>query len=87
MYDIVTAARILGCGTRVRLLQALGEEGLHLSAAAAETGIAPSTASHHMAQLVRAGLVQKQYRGRRCVYRWGRLRWTLVATRAPAEPR
>src|SRR4051794_39801115 len=80
MPQLLTLARALACPTRLFLLQLIGEDGMHLGRAAEAAGIAPSTASWHLGQLVTAGLAVRCRTGRRCIYRWGPLRWSLVGT-------
>lgn len=84
--DLLTIAQALACPVRLYLLQVLGPEGKHLSAAAADAGVSASTAHHHLDRLMKVGLAKKSYRGRRCIYRWSDTRWSLVATRAPGSP-
>lgn len=80
MDQLIAISRAVSCATRLRVLQRLGPNGMHLGEAAEAAGIAPSTASWHLGQLVAAGLAVRQRRGRRCKYTWGPLRWSLVCT-------
>lgn len=68
--DLETAARCfaeLGHPTRLalyrRLVQA-GDEGMPVGALGEELGVIPSTLSHHVKQLLEAGLISQQRDGR-----------------------
>jgi DNA-binding transcriptional ArsR family regulator len=68
--DVAAAAALIGEPARAALLQALmGERALAGSELAARAGIAPSTASEHLAKLVDGGLVVGDRRGRRRYFR------------------
>lgn len=66
--DIAGVAALIGERSRARVLMALLDgRALPASVLAGEAGVAPSTASEHLAQLVAAGLVTVQPQGRaRC---------------------
>ena len=55
--ELARLYKALGDEGRLRLLHRLGEGSLRLSEAAAELGVAKSTAHHHLAILRHAGLV------------------------------
>jgi DNA-binding transcriptional ArsR family regulator len=64
--DVAAAAALIAEPTRAALLQALMEERtLASSELAARAGVAPSTASEHLAKLVGGGFVVGDRRGRR----------------------
>jgi DNA-binding transcriptional ArsR family regulator len=89
--DLAAVGSLLAEPARVRMLAALGDgRALPASALAAEAGVAPSTASGHLARLVDGGLLTAESRGRR---RYFRLRGPEVAEAlealarvAPREP-
>jgi DNA-binding IclR family transcriptional regulator len=83
MEQLVVIARVIGCEARLHLLRVLGEGGLSLKDAAEQAGLAPSTAHHHLVQLVDAGLAVRHGRGRRCIYRWGSTRASLHFEHVP----
>lgn len=89
--DIATLAGVLADRGRARILLALGDgRALAASVLAAEAGVAPSTASEHLAKLVAAGLLTVERHGRHRYYRLagpevGELLETL-ARFAPAAP-
>jgi DNA-binding transcriptional ArsR family regulator len=63
--DIAAVGAILAEPARAKVLLALGDgRALPASMLAVEAGVAPSTASHHLARLVDAGLVVAEARGR-----------------------
>jgi DNA-binding transcriptional ArsR family regulator len=69
--DVAAVAALLADPGRWRVLAALGDgRALPASTLAAEAGVAPSTASEHLARLVDAGLLSVQRHGR---YRYFRL--------------
>lgn len=75
--DLAVVGSLLAEPARVRMLSALGDgRSLPASALAAEAGVAPSTASGHLARLVDGGLLDAESRGRR---RYFRLRGPEVA--------
>jgi DNA-binding transcriptional ArsR family regulator len=68
--DISAVAGVLADPGRARMLLALGDgRALAASTLAAEVGIAPSTASAHLAKLVDAGLFTAERHGRHRYYR------------------
>jgi DNA-binding transcriptional ArsR family regulator len=68
--DVAAAAALIGEPARATLLTALMEEHvLAASELAARAGVAPSTASEHLAKLVDGGLVVGDRRGRRRYFR------------------
>jgi DNA-binding transcriptional ArsR family regulator len=89
--DLAAVGTLLAEPARARMLAALGDgRALPASALAAEAGVAPSTASGHLARLVAGGLLAAESRGRR---RYFRLRGPEVAEAlealarvAPREP-
>jgi DNA-binding transcriptional ArsR family regulator len=63
--DIAAIGAVLAEPARAKILLALGDgRSLVASMLAMEAGVAPSTASHHLARLVDAGLVVVEPRGR-----------------------
>ncbi len=48
----------------IRLLVQAGADGLNIGAIGAHTGIPASTLAHHVRQLVAAGLIRQERRGR-----------------------
>ena len=63
--DLAAVGAVLAEPARAKVLLALGDgRSLPASMLAAEAGVAPSTASHHLARLVDAGLVVAEARGR-----------------------
>jgi DNA-binding transcriptional ArsR family regulator len=75
--DLAAVGTLLAEPARARMLAALGDgRTLPASALAAEAGVAPSTASGHLARLVDGGLLAAESRGRR---RYFRLRGPEVA--------
>jgi DNA-binding transcriptional ArsR family regulator len=75
--DLAAVGTLLAEPARARILTALGDgRALPASALAAEAGVAPSTASGHLARLVDGGLLAAESRGRR---RYFRLRGPEVA--------
>ena len=68
--DIATVAAVLADPARCRVLAALGDgRALPASMLASEAGVAPSTASEHLARLVRAGLLTVERHGRHRYFR------------------
>ncbi len=68
--DIAAVGSLLSDSSRCRVLLALADgRSLSASALAAEAGVAPSTASEHLAKLVSAGLLAVEARGRNRYYR------------------
>jgi DNA-binding transcriptional ArsR family regulator len=64
--DLAAVGTLLAEPARARMLAALGDgRALPASALAAEAGVAPSTASGHLARLVDGGLLTAESRGRR----------------------
>jgi DNA-binding transcriptional ArsR family regulator len=84
MDKFLIIARAVACPTRFQLLRLLGEDGMSVTNVADDMGLAPSTVSHHLTVLVKAGLVAKTVKGREAIYRWSRNRWQLVRTAPPA---
>lgn len=63
--DLAAVGAVLAEPARAKVLLALGDgRSLPASMLAAEAGVAPSTASHHLARLLDAGLVVAESRGR-----------------------
>src|SRR4051794_28664518 len=89
--DLAALGAVLGDPARCRVLLALGDgRALAASVLAAEAGVAPSTASAHLARLVDAELLTVEAHGRHRYYRLagphvGRLLEAL-AQQAPAAP-
>jgi DNA-binding transcriptional ArsR family regulator len=76
--DVAAAAGLIGEPARASLLLALmEEEALSARELANRAGIAPSTASEHLAKLLEGGLVRDHRQGR---YRYFRLSEPAVAT-------
>jgi DNA-binding transcriptional ArsR family regulator len=68
--DVAALAAVLAEPARARMLLALGDgRALAASVLASEAGVAPSTASGHLARLVRAGLLEVLPQGRHRYYR------------------
>src|ERR671936_3170631 len=68
--DLAAVGGLLAGPARARTLAALGDGcSLPASALAAEAGVAPSTASGHLARLVDGGLLAAESRGRRRYFR------------------
>src|SRR5919201_1517369 len=68
--DIATIAAVLADPARCRVLAALGDgRALPASMLASEAGVAPSTASEHLARLVDSGLVSVERHGRHRYFR------------------
>ncbi|MBX3210747.1 MAG: winged helix-turn-helix transcriptional regulator [Labilithrix sp.] len=84
---LLVFARALAHPVRLRLLGMLGDHGLGVAEVARTVGVASATAHHHLAHLVRAGLVDRVQVGNRIVYRWGPTRWTITPSSAEHEPR
>jgi DNA-binding transcriptional ArsR family regulator len=89
--DLAAVAALVAEPARARILLALGDgRSLPASVLAAEAGVAPSTASSHLAQLVGGGLLTVTPNGRHRYYRLagpqvGRLIETLAGL-APTRP-
>ncbi|MDT4988531.1 MAG: hypothetical protein QOI74_2625, partial [Micromonosporaceae bacterium] len=89
--DLAAVASLVAEPARARILLALGDgRCLPASVLAAEAGVAPSTASSHLAQLVDGGLLTVAPNGRYRYYRLagpqvGRLIETLAGL-APTRP-
>ena len=63
--DLASVGALLAEPARAKVLLALGDgRSLPASMLAAEAGVAPSTASHHLARLVEGGLITASARGR-----------------------
>jgi DNA-binding transcriptional ArsR family regulator len=63
--DLAAVGAVLAEPARAKVLLALGDgRSLPASVLASESGVAPSTASHHLARLVDAGLIVAEARGR-----------------------
>ena len=63
--DLASVGALLAEPARAKVLLALGDgRSLPASMLAAEAGVAPSTASHHLARLVDGGLITAATRGR-----------------------
>jgi DNA-binding transcriptional ArsR family regulator len=63
--DLAAVGAVLAEPARAKVLLALGDgRSLPASVLASEAGVAPSTASHHLARLVDAGLIVAEARGR-----------------------
>ena len=63
--DLAAVGAVLAEPARAKVLLALGDgRSLPASVLASEAGVAPSTASHHLARLVDAGLIVAEVRGR-----------------------
>ena len=63
--DLASVGALLAEPARAKVLLALGDgRSLPASMLAAEAGVAPSTASHHLARLVEGGLITAAARGR-----------------------
>src|SRR5919206_1045978 len=70
--DLAAVGSLLAEPARARMPSALGDgRALPASALAAEAGVAPSTASGHLARLVDGGLLAAESRGRRRYFRLG----------------
>lgn len=68
--DLAAVAAAIGEPARARMLSALGDgRALAAHVLASEAGVAPSTASAHLARLVEAGLVAAERRGRHRYFR------------------
>src|SRR5881275_560745 len=68
--DIAAAARVLAEPARARILLALMDRrALPASVLAGEAGVAPSTASEHLAKLVDAGFLTVERHGRHRYFR------------------
>ena len=68
--DLASVGAVLAEPARAKVLLALGDgRSLAASVLAAEAGVAPATASHHLARLVEAGLLVVEPRGRHRYFR------------------
>jgi len=72
---VLELAQLLACPARLAALRAVADRGLDVTEIARVTGVAISTASHHLDRLLDAGMVQVRRRGRRRVYRLAKRRW------------
>jgi DNA-binding transcriptional ArsR family regulator len=89
--DIAAVAAVVAEPARARILTALGDgRALPASSLAAQAGVAPSTASQHLARLVAAGFLSSERNGRRRLYRLAGPEINdlleALARLAPAEP-
>jgi DNA-binding transcriptional ArsR family regulator len=89
--DLARTAALIGDPGRAKVLRALADgRELPASVLAHEAGVAPSTASVHLAQLVDGGLVVAESRGRHRYYRLARPEvaraMEALAEIAPAAP-
>jgi DNA-binding transcriptional ArsR family regulator len=89
--DISVPAALLSNPSRARVLLALVDgRALPASVLAAEAGVAPSTASEHLAKLCEAGFLVSEIQGRHRYYRIGSARVVAVvealAGLAPSVP-
>lgn len=80
VQTLVTIGKALSCSSRVLLLQLAGEEGMSIGWAVARSGLSQSCVSHHVAVLVRAGLLERVRRGPSHRYRWPEQRLVLALT-------
>jgi DNA-binding transcriptional ArsR family regulator len=76
---MIRRARVLSSPTRVALWNALGEQGRHPVELAREFGLAPSTVTFHMAELMRARLVKVHGHGGSRVYRWSGVKLGIIS--------
>ena len=62
---ILSITRALGCQTRLHVLRVVGAfpDGLRVVEVARGVGIAESTAHHHLAHLLKVGLIKKTRKG------------------------
>jgi DNA-binding transcriptional ArsR family regulator len=68
--DLASVGAVLAEPARAKVLLALGDgRSLAASVLAAEAGVAPATASHHLARLVDAGFLVAESRGRHRYFR------------------
>jgi DNA-binding transcriptional ArsR family regulator len=89
--DLASVGALLAEPARAKVLLALGDgRSLPASMLASEAGVAPSTASHHLARLVDGGLLTVASRGRHRYYTLAGPQVAelleAVARVAPAEP-
>lgn len=84
--SILDLAHALCSPTRLYVLQSIGDTGMSVTDIASTTGIATSTACHHLAELVRVGLVLKKRKGRTTIYRWSEMRVSIQIEHAPPSP-
>jgi DNA-binding transcriptional ArsR family regulator len=71
--DVVIVTRVLANRARLAMLELLMDGAAHPAGdLAREAGVAPSTASGHLAELVRSGLVESEPSGRQRRYRLSR---------------
>jgi DNA-binding transcriptional ArsR family regulator len=89
--DLASVGALLAEPARAKVLLALGDgRSLPASMLASEAGVAPSTASHHLARLVDGGLLTVASRGRHRYYALAGPQVAelleAVARVAPAEP-
>lgn len=83
--EVLSLAQLLACPARLAALRAVGERPRGVTEVAQLTGVTVATASHHLARLLEAGMVQVRRRGRRRIFRLGRRRW-FVAMDGPTQP-
>lgn len=81
--DVASVLKELGHPYRIKLFKRLtkaGFDGLPVGVLREELDIPHSTMTHHIASLVRAGLIEQKREGRtlRCVPQFGRL-WDVIA--------
>jgi DNA-binding transcriptional ArsR family regulator len=76
MVSAIVILRALSCPTRLTIYGRLAPPGGTVCDLARHLGVVPSTVSHHLAQLIRAGLVRQTHRGS---YQWTAARWFLVS--------
>src|SRR5438046_10723246 len=89
--DLASVGALLAEPARAKVLLALGDgRSLPASMLAAEAGVAPSTASHHLARLVEGGLITAATRGRHRYFTLAGPQVAelleAVASVAPAQP-
>lgn len=81
MDDLIEIARTIASASRLRVYRLLGERGRSLGDVAKLARLSQSTTSHHVAQLQAVGLVEGYRRGRRTIYRWTALRFSIAVER------
>jgi DNA-binding transcriptional ArsR family regulator len=85
--SVLSIAHALASPARLHVLQLVGEGGMSVTDLSASTGLASSTISFHLRELLMLGLVTKRRRGRTVVYRWSPMRLSFhITTAAPATP-
>jgi DNA-binding transcriptional ArsR family regulator len=91
--DLAAVGRLLADSGRCRILEALGDgRALPASLLAREAGVAPSTASEHLARLVEGGLLTVERHGRNRYFRFrgpevGKLLEVVARIAPPSRPR